>query len=152
MFNDYASGFVYAIPMRRITQVLKAIQQYNVNVVIPSGKSLRILQSDKDSIFDNAQVQNWLLRENIKYQASASYSHNQNRQIERSIGNVMDKASTLMSQSKSPKGYWDYAIEFAYHIINRMPTSRNQLTPQEILFSEEPDIAGVFPFYSPGVY
>ena len=56
------------------------------------------------------------------------------KNVERSVGNVVDKARTLMSQSRSPIGYWDYAVNFACHLINQMPTHRNQLTPQEILF------------------
>ena len=138
--------------MKGKTKVLQAIQEYHLNVVIPSAKPLQILQSDKDSIFESTNVQNWMLNEKIRYQASAPYSHNQNGQIERSMGNVMDKARTLMSQSRSPIGYWDYAVKFACHLINQMPTHRNQLTPQEILFSEKLDITGLFPFFSPGVY
>lgn len=150
---DYGSGNVFAYPCKSKDEevALDILEKYK-SVTLQASATLKVFQSDYDSVLLGSAVMNWLRDHNIRQQASVPYLHWQNGFIESNVGKVMDKARTLMCSGDVPKKYWSYAVLCACYLINRSLFGDSTKTPYEIRFGEPPDISHFVPFYCSGVY
>lgn len=149
---DYNTNYLYADLVKKKSEHVRVLADFMRKVVKPSGKIWDTLQSDAESIFNCAAVNNWLRKHDIKSQFSVPYQHWQNGQVEVYIGIVMDKCRILMCSYNVPGKYWEYAVMTAVFLINRSPTSGRELSSYEELTGEKPDVSKYVPFYAPGVF
>ncbi|MBL4704061.1 MAG: DDE-type integrase/transposase/recombinase [Flavobacteriales bacterium] len=152
LISDFKTSFVTAVMVKSKGGVLKILDDYNSMVVNQYNGSIKVLQSDYDTIFTSEQVTDWCKKRGIRVQVSAPYVHWQNGQIERDIQNVMDRSRILMHTFKVPPVYWDYAVLISCYLINRSPISNDTATPIELATGIKPDISHLIPFYAPGIY
>lgn len=113
----------------------------------------RVFQSDYENVNISRGLRDWIKDQGIFISLSVPYRHDQNGQIERDIGNVLDRTRSIMSEYNVNPSFWDYATKHAIYLINRSPTSRaDHKTPFELLTGEKPELSNLIPFYCPGVY
>ena len=151
LISDYYSNFVHAYPVRLKSEAVEALEDFFIKFVHKYDYKIKVLQSDADCIFMSKRIETWLKKHDIALQLSAPYVHSQNGQIERDVQNVFDKARTLMVGQDVPPKYWEYAVKTATYIINRSPTRGREVTPIEAVTKIKPNIANLYPFWSPGV-
>lgn len=154
LISDYASGNVFAFPYKHLPDedsLLETLEEYK-SIVSNEKGTIRIIQSDFDSVILGSKVKAWLMKYSIKTQASAPRTHWQNGAIESNIGKVMDKARTIMAAGRAPRRFWNYAILCACYLINRSPVRFSDKTPYELRYGKKPELSHLVPFFSPGVY
>ena len=152
LFSDYASNYVYPYFVNKKSKAKEAIEEFYLEMITANQFTMKILQSDYDTIFIDKRVTKWLLQRGIHSQLSAPYKHSQNGQIERDMQSVMDKARTLMAVFDTPHRFWKYAVQNACDMINMSPTFGKDKTPHEMVYKVKPNISHLVPFWSPGVY
>jgi transposase InsO family protein len=78
------------------------------------------IRSDNGSEFKNLQVEEFLEEEGIKHEFSAPYTPQQNGVVERKNRTLIDMASTMLGEFKTPECFWSEAVNMACHAINRV--------------------------------
>ena len=149
---DRATGYGAVILTKSKEGVASILRNFKNEVVDEFNHKWKILQADYDRIFTDKGLGKWLKSEHVRLQLSAPYYHSQNGQIEHYVGNVMDKARTLMLVYSTPRKFWEYAVKHAVYLINISPVSGRDQTPLEAITGMKPDISDLVPFYAPGVY
>jgi len=86
-------------------------------------------------------------------QRSVPHAHEQNGMAERMIQTLNTMARSMMLSSAAPESMWQYAIDTAAYIWNRLPNKNlDGMSPFEAATGEKPSIAHMVPFYSKGYY
>lgn len=83
----------------------------------------------------------------ISHQTSCVATPQQNARIERKHQHILNVAMALLFQSKLPKRFWNYAIQYAVYIINRVPSKvLNYDIPYTLLHGQAPDLTNLKTF------
>ncbi|KAJ1704569.1 hypothetical protein LUZ63_004348 [Rhynchospora breviuscula] len=75
----------------------------------------------------------------ITFQMSCPYTPEQNGLAERKHKHIVELGLATMFHASLPMKYWDYIFESMVFIINRLPSTANDLSPFEQLFKIKPD-------------
>jgi hypothetical protein len=142
LFSDYRTDYVWAYMVKEKSEFLDALKaflaEHNHGPKIKAKTA--ILQGDYDTVHRDKKISQYLKRKGIKLQLSAPYVHSQNGQIERDMGNVLNRARSIMSTYDTPPSLWDYAIIHACYLINLSPTSKEgNKTPYEYVYNIRTD-------------
>ena len=70
--------------------------------------------------FCNHELKEFFEGKGIRHETSCPYTPQQIGLAERKIGDIMDKARTLMIQASLPKNLWNFPIMTVVHLINRL--------------------------------
>ena len=73
---------------------------------------------DNAKDFCNHELKEFFENEGIRHETLCPYTPQQNGLAERKIGDIMDKARSLMIQASLPKNLWNFRIMTAVHLIN----------------------------------
>ena len=149
---DYNTNYVYVALVKSKSEHVAVLDKFLREEVLYRGYSMKVLQSDSESIFKSKAVEQWLSKNNIKLQLSAPYMHWQNGQVEVYVGIIMDKARTMMCSYNVPQRFWEFAIVMAVHIVNMFPGKNKNESAYELLNHVKPDVSRLVPFYAPGVF
>ena len=76
--------------------------------------------TDNAKDFCNHELKELFASEGIRHETSCPYTPQHNGLIERKIGDIMDKARTLMIQTSLPKSLWNFPMMTAVHLIDRL--------------------------------
>ena len=81
-------------------------------------KNVKGLRTNNAKDFLNNELGEFLASEGIKHETSCPYTPQQNGLAERKIGDIVDKARTLLIQANVPTNLWGFAIMTEVHLIN----------------------------------
>jgi predicted GNAT family acetyltransferase len=78
----------------------------------------------------------------ILNRTSVPHMHQQNGRAERLNRTLIEKAQAMRFEACLPQSWWEFAVEYAFHVYNRTPIRRLKWrTPYEALNSVKPDIS-----------
>ena len=102
--------------------------------MIQFGATIQGLRTDNAKDFLNNNLSSFLTSVGIKHETSCPYTPQQNGLAERKIGDVVDKARTLLIHAHTPMNLWGFAVMTAVHLINRLPSQTlGYLSPLKLL-------------------
>ena len=121
-------------------QFIKYIQtQWNTQI---KGWMLNTVGEYKSHAFNEM-----LCNEGIHIYQSAPHTPQQNSRAERHIHTLMDKAQVMCLHTCLPPSYWEFAVNQAVHIHNRVSSQcLNWKMPMEFLTGQKPDISHLHTF------
>lgn len=128
--KDEASEFVMIFPLQSKDQVAAKLALMAIEFESISGCRVRHLKCDNGNEFINQTTKLWCLRGKIHLTTSAPYTPQQNGVAEREVRTVTEIARTLLLASKLPSELWSAAVLTAAYLKNRLPTTRDSITPQ----------------------
>nr|GEZ77419.1 glucose/ribitol dehydrogenase [Tanacetum cinerariifolium] len=88
-------------------------------------------QEFKDYLSENRIVQN----------LTSPSTPQQNGVSERRNRTLLDMVRSMFNLTTLPLSFWDYALEFAVHILNMVPTKKVDKTPYEIWHGKAPNLS-----------
>jgi hypothetical protein len=83
------------------------------------NSKVKIIRSDNGIEFEMPQL---YAAKGIIHQHSCVESPEQNGRVERKHQHLLNVGRALLFQAKMPKTFWNYAIQHATFLINRIPT------------------------------
>jgi transposase InsO family protein len=99
------------------------------------------IRSDNGSEFRNTQVEEFLDEEGIKHELSAPYTRQQNDIAERKNRTLIEAASTMLDEYKTPDSFWVEAINTACQAANSLYLHKYlNKTPYEIITGKKPTV------------
>nr|GEW02257.1 hypothetical protein [Tanacetum cinerariifolium] len=96
------------------------------------GKTIKSVRSDRGGKYMSREFLDHLKEHGIISHRTPHYTPQHNGVSERRNRTLLDMVCSMMSQTTLPKSFWDYAIEFAAHILNMVPTKKVDKTPYEV--------------------
>ena len=132
--TDDCSRFSWVFLLKAKSAVTCSIRNLCLLIKRQFGTPVQGLRTDNAKDFLNNELSEFLTSEGIKHETSCPYTPQQNGLAERKIGDIVDKARTLLIQASTPINLWGFAIMTAVHLINRLPSSSLEFqSPLEIL-------------------
>jgi hypothetical protein len=105
------------------------------------GLRIKKIRSDNGREFKNSQIEGFL-EEGIKHEFSSPYTPQQNGVVERKNRTLLDMASTMLDEYKTPDRFWAEAINTACYSINRLYLHQiPKKTSYELLTSKKPNVS-----------
>jgi hypothetical protein len=155
LFVDYLTGYVFIFlsMSKESASLIIALKQVRTLARL-HNHTIKIFQSDNESIFKADIILTWLEDESITYQHSSAYRHSQNGDIESIVKSIDSKHLQIMSTYDCPNRFWNFAFKHAVYLHNRYPNSNNpdSISPHEAITGIRPDFSNFVTFYAAGVY
>ncbi|KAL0301377.1 UNVERIFIED_CONTAM: Retrovirus-related Pol polyprotein from transposon TNT 1-94 [Sesamum radiatum] len=118
--------------MREKSEVFKVFKKFKNLVEKQSGRSIKVLRSDRGKEYNNSEFDKFCEEEGIEHQTTVSYNPQQNGVSERKNRTVMEMARSMLQEKHLPKAFWAEAVYTAVYLLNRCPTKAVQnMTPIE---------------------
>ena len=143
---DKATRFKIVYGMKRLTDVLSCIRQFQTDIGIP----IKELRSDFDPKILNQQVRSYLALTHCKISGCPSGQQNKNGLCERNWRTLLCMATSWLTSNLLPSRFWFFALKRAAEVSNYLPiTIDNQITtPFELVYKIKPDLRVIFPIFS----
>lgn len=136
LVDDY-TRYTWTIFLKTKDQTKNSLIQFVAYIETQFKTSLKCLRSDNGSEF--IALTNYLLSKGIIHQKSCIETPQQNGVVERKHQHILNVARTLLFHSSIPLNMWNFCIQHAIHLINRLPTPLLQLkSPYELLHKHPP--------------
>ena len=98
------------------------------------GATIQGLRTENAKDFLNTNLRSFLASVGIRHETTCPYTPQQNGLVERKIGDIVDKARTLLIHAHSPMNLWGFAVMAAVHLINKLPSpTLGHLSPINLL-------------------
>ena len=112
---------------------------------------IRRLRSDGGGEYENNILSDFCKSKAIKQEFTTPDTPQQNGVSERLNRTVVEMARAWMMQCNIPRVFWFQAVEYACEVINRTPTTRNDMkSPFEMAFNKKPTVTDLKVFGSIG--
>ncbi|GKE58616.1 retrotransposon protein, putative, ty1-copia subclass, partial [Tanacetum coccineum] len=112
----------YSHQVERAKDLLRLIHTDEVENQL--GKTIKSLRSDRRGEYMSQEFLDHLRDHGIITHRTPPYTPQHNGVSERRNRTLLDMVRSMMSQTTLPKSFWDYALEFAAHILSMLPTKK----------------------------
>lgn len=141
LLKDDYSRYCFVYFLKSKTDVLNKLMQFLAEVQA-DGHRIKRIRSDCGLEFCNEQVNDFLLKNNIKHELTTPRAPEQNGFIERQNRTVIESAKAMLHNRQLPLFLWADATHTAVYLKNR--TASNVIggcTPYELWFAKKPSVA-----------
>ncbi|KAL0314923.1 UNVERIFIED_CONTAM: Retrovirus-related Pol polyprotein from transposon TNT 1-94 [Sesamum angustifolium] len=119
LFIDDYSRMTWVYFMREKSEVFKVFKKFKNLVEKQSGRSIKVLRSDRGKEYNNSEFDKFCEEEGIEHQTTVSYNPQQNGVSERKNRTVMEMARSMLQEKHLPKAFWAEAVYTAVYLLNR---------------------------------
>ncbi|GJR04739.1 retrotransposon protein, putative, ty1-copia subclass [Tanacetum coccineum] len=123
-FTDDFSCYGYVYPLKHKNEVFETFKVFQKEVENQLGKTIKSLHSDHAGKYMSQEFLDHLKEYRIIAHRTPPYTPQHNDVFERRYRTLLDMVLSMMSQTTLLKYFWDYALEFAAHILNMVPTNK----------------------------
>lgn len=141
-FIDDFTHFCIVDLIVRKSEVFEKFREYVSYVSAHFNLKVASLRCDRGGEYSSRQFQNWCAGKGIKIVYTTGYAPQQNGVSERMNRTLVEKTRAMLGDSKLPRTFWDYAVQTAAYLQNRIPTTalKANKTPAEMFYNQKPDI------------
>jgi hypothetical protein len=105
---------------------------------------LKAIRTDGGREFLNHSMATWCQAHGIEHQHTLPDSPQQNGIAERRNRTLLNMVRCMLTFSKAPQSFWGFALLYASHILNCLPTSTLKgITPAEAWSGNKPDVSNI---------
>ena len=141
VFLDDATSHAWTMNLRLKDAALTATKHFLAMVENKYRKTFRKWMSDAGGEYKSTAFNNMLKDKGIEILQSIPHTHQQNGRAERIIRTLMEKSEAMRLEACLPQSWWEFSLEHATHVYNRMPIRRlSWQTPYQQLEKEKPSI------------
>jgi len=118
VFIDDKSLHMWTANLRKKSGVSKAIKNFKAMARIQHGATIKRWWINQGGEFINSNLMDTLKGLGITIEQSIPHQHQQNRQAERAIRTIMEKAQCLHFTACLPQSWWEFCVNHTVHLIN----------------------------------
>ncbi len=112
-----------------------------INVIVEWQRQamakVKKIRTDRGTEF-LGDLKEYMRNKGIIHQTSVAYNPEQNGRAERLNRTLLERSRALLMEHGLPKNIWNEAIRTANYLRNLVPTTKQVLTPTELLFKRKP--------------
>ncbi|KAL0316660.1 UNVERIFIED_CONTAM: Retrovirus-related Pol polyprotein from transposon TNT 1-94 [Sesamum radiatum] len=105
LFIDDYFRMTWVYFMREKSEVFKVFKKFKNLVEKQSGRSIKVLRSDRGKEYNNSEFDKFCEREGIEHQTTVSYNPQQNGVSERKNRTIMEMARSMLQEKHLPKAF-----------------------------------------------
>ncbi|KAI5324165.1 hypothetical protein L3X38_033238 [Prunus dulcis] len=137
--DDYSRlGYVYLIKYK--SKAFEKFKEFKNEVEKQTGKSIRILRSDRGGEYLSTEFLEYLKKHDILSQWTPPGTPQLNGVSERRNRTLIDMVRSMMSYTDLPVLFWGYALQTAAYLLNKVPSNSMPRTPHEMWFGRKPSL------------
>lgn len=144
--KDEASEYSFLYMLQSKAQMAEVFRRLIVDFEYGSGRPILSIHSDNGSEFKNRELEFLFLKERILHTTSAAYTPQQNGMAEREIQTITNMARSMLVAAKLGPKLIPEALKTACYLKNRLPTTRDEMTPFERYTGRKPELGHLFIF------
>ena len=142
-FVDDVSGYIWIRFLKTKDEWLSAWKLLYAHLKRQHNIRVKIFRCDGEAIYMSHRFTNWLAKRGMKRESTARATSQLNGRAERMWRTVVSLARSMLAGAGMKDVYWDYAMEYAVHILNRTVGDGISMTPYEALYGEKPDLSNL---------
>lgn len=141
-FMDDYTHFTVVFLIQAKSDVFKYFKEYEEMASAKFGAKIHIFRSDLGKEFFSNEQMAYYKSKGIQLESNVAYTPELNGVAERFNRTVVEKARTMLLESKLSKEMWSEAILTATYLINRSPTAalKENTTPAEKWYGVKPNL------------
>ena len=139
-FIDDCSRFTYVFLLKHKDEAFHAFKVYKAEVENQLGRNIKTLRSDRGGEYFPNDFNAYCEENGIIHQCSAPRTPQQNGLAERKNRTFQEMINAMLMHSELSFNLWGEALLAACHILNRIPSKKNQTSPYEIWKGRKPNI------------
>lgn len=141
-FRDVATGYTEIDIIKNKSEVPQKLMQLVRRWERQTEKKIKIVRSDRGGEYIGNTLEKWLKDEGIKHEFSNPYEPEQNGNAERLNRTLGEMARTLLSHSRLPNQFWNFAYLASAYLYNRLPNAlTGDRTPYELFHKKKPNLS-----------
>lgn len=143
IFKDDYSKWIRVHFMKNKSEVPIHFECFLALIKNESGNCIKTLRSDNGGEYESGNFSKRFVELGIRHETSAPYSPQQNGVAERENRTLMEMARSKIYSSKSKMSLWIWgeATAYAAYILNRISSSKSQVSPFEAWTGRKPDVS-----------
>lgn len=140
LIDDHSmKAWVYFLKEK--SEAFHQFKMFKKRVETETGKSLKCLRTDRGGEYTSNKFMAYCQEHGIKRQLTTAYTPQQNGIAERKNRTVMNMVRSMLSTRKVPQIFWQEAVSWTFHVLNRCPTHAvKDMTPQEAWNGVKPNV------------
>lgn len=147
-FIDDYTHFAVIYVIKGKDEVFEAFKEYEAISTVHFGKNISRFRCDNGGEYLSNEFKNFCKAKGIQLKYTVAYTPQQNGVAERYNRTLIEKARTMIMESKMSKSFWSEAVLAAVYTANRSPSralkeSRVNCTPAELWYGKKPDISNL---------
>lgn len=138
---DDHSRMCWVYFLSKKSQALQRFKAFKKLVELQSGKSIKVLRTDKGGEFCSNDFHSFCEEQGIQRELTAPHTPQHNGVVERKNRTIMGMARSMLKCYDLPNYLWAEAVATVIHVINRAPTNAVQgRTPMEVWTGSKPKV------------
>ena len=131
-FTDDYSRFGYVYLMKYKSEAYEFFKEYKAEVEKQTGKSIKVLRSDRGGEYLNHEFLEYLKEQGIRSQWTPPATPQLNGVSERRNRTLLDMVRSMMELANLSLSFWGYALETTAYLLNKVPSKLVSGTPHEM--------------------
>ncbi|SCV70659.1 BQ2448_3421 [Microbotryum intermedium] len=146
--DQFSCGkWCFSLSSKTSIKVLKTFNTFRLSAEKMTGNSIRFVRSNNGGEFTSKAFIDYFKSHGITHKCTAPYTPENNGQVERLNGSLMNTVKAMLHDSKLPHSLWLLAMTKATYIHNCTGVTRlGGKTPFEIIHGKKPQIGHLKPF------
>ena len=148
-FIDDATKYTHVSFLRDKGQVLSKFKEFvamATNKFSPEGYTVQTLRTDNGGEYTSNAFRDYLALKGIIHEFTPPYTPHFNGVAERMNRTIVEMARSILLHSTLPTTFWAEAINFALHVVNRLPLTRLGKSPYQLWHKGDPTMLNLHVF------
>jgi len=128
---DDSTRFCYVYLLNTKDEALHYFKIYKAEVENQLEKKIKRVRSDRGGEYFSNEFDSFCAEHGIIHERTPPYSPQSNGVAERKNRTLTDLVNAMLDTSGLSKAWWGEAILTACHVLNKVPTKDNEVTPYE---------------------
>ncbi|CAJ2667520.1 unnamed protein product [Trifolium pratense] len=139
-FVDEYSRMIWLYTLKLKSEALEVFKKFKVLIEKESEKSIKILRTDGGGEYTSREFENFCTNQGITHEVTAPYTPQHNGLAERRNRTLLDMARSMIKQKNLPHMFWGEAVLTAAYILNKCPTKKLKVVPEEAWCGRKPSV------------
>jgi len=138
-----SSHYVRVKPIRTKDEASGILTEWITRLETETGGKVNFLRTDGGGEYMGGEFQRWLKSKGIRHELTNPSTPQENGMAERLNRTILEMMRSMMFDTKLPKSFWTFAVNYSQEILNRLPTRAltEKMTPFEALYKRKPSVA-----------
>ncbi|GAU28641.1 hypothetical protein TSUD_159220 [Trifolium subterraneum] len=115
-------------------------KRFKVLIEKESDKSIKILRTDGGGEYTSKDFENFYISQGIVHEITAPYTPQHNGMAERKNRTLLDMARSMIMQKSLPYKFWGEAVTTVAYILNKYPSKKLKVVPDEAWCGRKPSV------------